>query len=331
MPRIHIEGGLYLVTTRGGYGEELFKDDIDRAQYLELLSKYKEQFRFKIFSYVLMPAFVHLFIELAAGTTISDIMHVINTNYTKYFNSRYNRRGHLFRGRFKSCLVEKVTYLKEATRYTHRVPVQAGAAYNAADYKWSSYPVYIGTQKDMVGMGGDIKEVLNSLSSDPAAQIRLYKELMESTTKSKEDEFKKKLQTAWVIGSKIFVDGVKNRLKEDTKVEQQEKKREWVASKPHKTFITAGSTAIAILAVFTIYLYRANLGLVNVFETTLETKETEFIEKLKSEKKKLTQDLSEKYRADMVSFQAMKRRFEAEKEKAKEMENEIEELKKKTE
>lgn len=327
MPRIHIEGGLYLITTRGDHGEELFKDDIDRSQYLELLSKYKEQYSFKLFSYVLMPTFVHLLIELAPGTTISEIMHVLNSTYTKYFNSRYNRRGHLFQGRFKSSLVEKTTYLTELTRYIHLVPVIGRLAGRPEGYRWSSYPIYIGKEKDLVGMEGDTKEVLNSFSTNTDKHVRLYESFMESVAIDKLDQLRKRLQASWILGSKVFIEGVKSKLKEDEEKEQEEKKRAWVESRPHKVFLVAGGITILILAIVTLYLYRANMGLVTMFERALEKKETEFIEKLRSEKDVLRRDLDEKYRADKVSYKAMQKRLEIEKEKAKEMEEEIEELK----
>ncbi|MBL7069818.1 MAG: transposase [Candidatus Omnitrophica bacterium] len=319
-PRIHIEGGLYFVTTRGDHAEALFKDDIDRAQYLELLSRYKGQYGFKLFAYILMPAFIHLIIEIPPGTTISEIMHVLNSTYTKYFNGRYNRKGHLFQGRFKSVLVEKSEYLAALTRYTHLVPVEGRMADKAEGYKWSSYPFYMGMDKDFVGMEGDARELLANLSQETNEQKRLYKEFIESIDKAGFDSLKKQLQGSWILGSKGFVEGVKEKLKEDEKREEEEKKKAWIKSRPHKIFILAGSIAVVVLTVVTLYLYRANIGLVRMFKTTLEEKEAEFIDKLKSERDFIQEDLSEKYRADMVSYQAMQKRLEIEKKKTREME-----------
>ena len=114
-PRIHIEEGLYFITTTGEHGRELFRDESDHEKYRGLLLKYKKQYKFILFAYILMPTYVHLLIELAPGTTISEIMHVINSTYTKYFNGRYERRGHLFQGRFGAVVVEKEKDLSEST------------------------------------------------------------------------------------------------------------------------------------------------------------------------------------------------------------------------
>lgn len=316
MPRIHIEGGLYFITSRGGQGSQLFRDDADYAQYLELLSRYKKEHNFKLFSYILMPNYLHLLIEPATGTTISDIMHVINSTYTKYFNARYKRRGHVFQGRYKATLAEKASSLNELTRYMHLVPIMAKATGRPEDYRWSSYRTYTGMEKDALGIGADLKEVLNAFSPDPAEQARLYKEYVESALPRKLEELNKRLQTSWILGSKVFADEVKKRLKEDVKKEEEEKEKAWVEGRPHKVFLVAGSVTILILIIFTFFLYRTKLG----FESKLEKKESEFIERLGEEKRKLRQDLDEKYRADTVSYQAMQKRLELEKKKTKEME-----------
>jgi hypothetical protein len=36
-------------------------------------------------------------------------MHGINGRYTNYFNRKYERVGHLFQGRYRAILVERIT------------------------------------------------------------------------------------------------------------------------------------------------------------------------------------------------------------------------------
>jgi hypothetical protein len=51
-------------------------------------------------------------------------MHDINSNYTKYYNSKYHRKGHLFQERYHCVLVEKAQYLKEVAGYINGLPNQ---------------------------------------------------------------------------------------------------------------------------------------------------------------------------------------------------------------
>jgi len=62
--------------------------------------------------------------------------------YTRRFNNRHGRSGHLFQGRFKSILVENDAYVMQLSCYIHRNPLRAGLIERLADYPWSSYPVY---------------------------------------------------------------------------------------------------------------------------------------------------------------------------------------------
>ncbi|RKY42001.1 MAG: hypothetical protein DRP85_04350 [Candidatus Makaraimicrobium thalassicum] len=312
-PRIHIEEGLYLITTRGDHGGKLFKDDADRYQYLDLLAKYREQYRFKAFSYVLMPAFVHLLIELAGHTTISEIMHVIDSTYTKYFNGRYERHGHLFQERFRAVVVEKEPHLAELTRYIHLVPVKAGPVDRPEDYEWTSCRYYLEKAgKDPLEVSDAAKEVLKRFSSDPDEQVKLYREFLGSLGDDKFKLLGRKLQRTSVFGSKAFVEEVKKEAAEEALKEKEEEDKAWVASRAHKVFILAGGLAVIILSIAAIYAYRKNLGLENL----LQKKEAEFGEKLSVEQTKLRRDLEEKYKADMVSYKAAVKRLEIEKKRA---------------
>ena len=170
IPRIHIEGALYYITSRGDHNQNIFKDEQDYKYYLELLRKYKQQYGFKLFSFVLLPNHLHLLIELREGITISEIMHDLNSSYIKYFNSRHKRRGHLLQERFKLILIEKQPYLLYITAYIHLNPRKLGLVSEVNDYPYSSYCYYLKTEKlksiktEELNLGEEIKEVLAYLT-----------------------------------------------------------------------------------------------------------------------------------------------------------------------
>jgi len=164
-PRINIEGALYYITTRALQGQSLFGDGEDYAAYLELLAKYRQQHKAKLFAFVLLPAHAHLLLETpASGGTLSEIMHNITSAYTKYYNKKYNRQGHLFRGRYRATIVEKEPNLARLTRYIHRNPPQVG---HGADYPYSSLGHYIDIVPEglrVVEIREEVREVLGHLS-----------------------------------------------------------------------------------------------------------------------------------------------------------------------
>ena len=95
LPRVNVEGALYYITCRGIDNNSIFLADEDYRTYLKLLWKYKQEYGFKLFSFVLLANHLHLLLELRSGLTISEIMHRVNSLYTKYFNAKYSRTGHL--------------------------------------------------------------------------------------------------------------------------------------------------------------------------------------------------------------------------------------------
>ncbi len=82
-------------------------------------------------------------IETPSGN-LSRIMRHINGAYTTYFNTKRQRAGHLFQGRYKAIVVEADAYAAELSRYIHLNPVRAGLLHRPEEYPWSSYRAYIG-------------------------------------------------------------------------------------------------------------------------------------------------------------------------------------------
>lgn len=65
-------------------------------------------------------------------------MQLLNGIYTQKFNRTHSRVGHVFQGRFKGILVERIIILLELSRYIVLNPVRAGKALSADDGVWSS-------------------------------------------------------------------------------------------------------------------------------------------------------------------------------------------------
>src|SRR5262250_1418442 len=103
--RIERPGGRYHVTARGNERKAVYRDDSDRAHFLELLSENTERFALRVHAYVLMHNHFHLMVETPQAN-LSRAMHWLNLSYSVWFNRRHNRAGHLFQGRFKSVVVE---------------------------------------------------------------------------------------------------------------------------------------------------------------------------------------------------------------------------------
>ncbi|WAR46829.1 transposase [Methylomonas rapida] len=141
--RLELAGGLYHVTSRGNGRQDIYLDDEDRQNWLDLLGETCVRFNWICHAYCLMTNHYHIVIETVEGN-LSHGMRQLNGVYTQRFNRRHDRVGHVFQGRYKAILVDKDSYLLELSRYVVLNPVRAGMVNDAADWYWSNYLATIG-------------------------------------------------------------------------------------------------------------------------------------------------------------------------------------------
>jgi putative transposase len=141
--RIEYAGALYHITARGNRRQNIYYDDQDRQEFLDILEKTIERNFWLCHTYCLMSNHYHLIIKLS-DPTLSRGMRYLNGVYSQYLNRKYKRVGHVFQGRFKGLLVEKGSYLLELSRYVVLNPVRAKMVSGAGDWPWSSYRATVG-------------------------------------------------------------------------------------------------------------------------------------------------------------------------------------------
>jgi len=143
---------IYHIMVRSISDTPLFKDVRDKDKYLNLVAKYQEKFKFKVYSYCLMTTHAHFILD-CNGADISKIMHGINQSYAQYFNIRYKRHGHLFQDRFKSKVVLTQRYLLILSAYIHNNPTEIHNYRKCPEkFKYSSLGIYLGYSSDSFGI-----------------------------------------------------------------------------------------------------------------------------------------------------------------------------------
>jgi REP element-mobilizing transposase RayT len=144
-PRVEFPGAFYHVIARGNQRQAIFHNDRDRYYYLDRLEHYRKRYGFIVYAYVLMTNHVHLLVETGA-TPLSKIMQGLQFTYTRDFNRRYQKVGHLFQGRYTAILCDRDAYLVELVRYLHLNPARIRMPLNPWRYPWSSHRVYMGVR-----------------------------------------------------------------------------------------------------------------------------------------------------------------------------------------
>jgi len=93
----------------------------------------------EIVAFCLMPNHFHLILKEQEEGGIAKYTQRVLNSYTKYFNTRYKKSGHLFQGPYKAVHVENNRQLLHLSAYIHKNPIELpkwkGKEF---DYPWSS-------------------------------------------------------------------------------------------------------------------------------------------------------------------------------------------------
>jgi putative transposase len=143
--RIEYEGAWYHVMNRGRAKQRIFHKRVDLELFLKLLGEIHALYQVKIHAYCLMGNHYHLLLETPFGN-LSRAMRHLDGVYTQKYNYFHKKDGSLFRGRFKSVLIDSDNYLIQLTRYIHLNPVVDGLVEKAENYLWSSYKKYLNSE-----------------------------------------------------------------------------------------------------------------------------------------------------------------------------------------
>ncbi|RMG00715.1 MAG: hypothetical protein D6726_10860 [Nitrospirae bacterium] len=165
-----VTGSIYHVFNKSISGYRIFRTKKDYNRMLEMIKFYKYEsppVRFsayinrknkdsfferyftdrehliEVIAYCLMPTHLHLVLKQLSDKGISVFMKNLLDSYTRYFNTKNNRKGPLWQGRFKSVLIEDDEQLLHLTRYIHLNPTSDDLVEKPEDWKYSSYNKYL--------------------------------------------------------------------------------------------------------------------------------------------------------------------------------------------
>jgi putative transposase len=204
--RIEYPNAWYHVMNRGRRGENIFSDKTDFEIFLGVLQDSFELFCCRVAAFCLMSNHYHLLLQTPMGN-LSRVMRHVNGVYTQRYNRRQKMDGQLFRGRYKSVLVEKDSHLIELLRYIHRNPVRAHICKSVSDYRWSSHRGYVSTAKKPDWLYTDF--LLSMFSETPGKAITEYKKFVQGDESEEIKDFFNKKNLPSILGSHNFVEWVK--------------------------------------------------------------------------------------------------------------------------
>ncbi|MBI4042252.1 MAG: transposase [Deltaproteobacteria bacterium] len=118
-------------------------DSEDRKVFLATVGEAVEKYSVNVHAFALLDNHYHLLMETPLPN-LHQTMRYIDSVYSRRFNRRHSLDGPLFRGRYKSRVVETETYLLTLITYIHLNATEAGIEQQPSHPDRSSHCAYLG-------------------------------------------------------------------------------------------------------------------------------------------------------------------------------------------
>lgn len=150
------------ITQRGNFQQKIFGGDKDRERYLSWIQEYSNRYKLSILSYCLMPNHVHFLVIPRKENSLARTFNIAHMCYSQYLNKKMQRNGHLWQGRFFSCVLDE-PHLIMAARYIERNPVRAKLVSKPWQWQWSSAQAHTNRGKSSI----HLENLFNFIDTEP--------------------------------------------------------------------------------------------------------------------------------------------------------------------
>lgn len=173
----------YHIIVRCNNGEFLLKERDDFQFFLDLLAESKTRFYFRLYNYTLLHSHAHLILSTHKGYFVNEVMHQFCLSYSRNFNKRHGRTGHLWKNRYRCKPILTEAHALACLRYQHRNPDKAGIVSNPGQWPWCGYRFYaFGLENPML----TYHPTYLGLAADQETRQRFYRKIVEAPLTSKE-------------------------------------------------------------------------------------------------------------------------------------------------
>ena len=147
-PRLDLSG-FHHIFNRGVARSKICKSDKDKDKFLNILCKACKIYYVNVHDYCLMNNYYHLLIE-TTNENLSLFMRHVNAEYAIYFNRKYKRAGHLWRGRYNSWYIADSVYLNILFRYIEHMPIKAKITHTIGGYPYTLLATLLNAQLELI-------------------------------------------------------------------------------------------------------------------------------------------------------------------------------------
>ncbi len=209
LPRLTLPGYPHHLIQRGNNRQAIFLALADYQTLIELVAMHASRFGVAVHAYVLMTNHFHLLATPETADGVPQMMQAVGRSYVRYFNSKHQRSGTLWEGRYRSTLIQSERYLLACMAYIDLNPVRAGLSAQPGEYPWSSHGHYTGRRTDRFITP---HALVWELGNTPFAREIAYAELVQAgISASQQVAFTDSVFGGWALGEGDFVSELQGR------------------------------------------------------------------------------------------------------------------------
>ena len=183
--KLNAPGVISHITQRASGADRLFHEEDDFLEMLARLKRVSQTHELEFMAFVLMPNHVHLLLSQNKAN-LHTAMRELFLGYSRRFNKKYERKGHLFGGRYRQAVCLDESYFIAVSLYIHLNPVRTGLVVQPTDYRWSSCRLF--TESPVTQSFVSPQRIFELLSQDPQEAQGIYRGMLEEGRKIKMGE-----------------------------------------------------------------------------------------------------------------------------------------------
>jgi putative transposase len=164
----HRPGGIHYVVLFGNGGQEIFQDDADKENFIELLSVARSRCNAEIFAFCLTRRDARLVVRVS-DVPVGRLVQRVATQYSRNNHAKYATAGYLFQHPYRAYLLESTTHLLEIVRHVHLAPLELDVTEDLDGYRWCSHRAYLGLESLEWLNPAPVRELLAGAPEPPAA------------------------------------------------------------------------------------------------------------------------------------------------------------------
>lgn len=222
-PRLEVVGLPHHIVQRGVDRQVVFFDHRCYLEYLHLLDAYASHLEVSVHSWCLMTNHVHLLLTPTIPGTLSRLMQNLNRMYVQRINTRFERTGHLWAGRFKASVVDSDSYLLSCMRYIELNPVRARMVEDPQNYPWSSWHANVGERQSRLVNPHAEYIALGATQTERQDHYRAW--VLQDEAESITTELRNATQQNAAFGSPHFAQQIERMLGRDVTVKSRGRPR----------------------------------------------------------------------------------------------------------